>query len=130
MPGLINQKKININNKVEHIKEIFKKGVEPTFVGFDEQTGKLCSFAQLRLDDEDADYPYEIKLGEGEFDYYKTLNEAIDIFLTYCSESYSDFDYPPFENITDDHLHFSLTRKQIEEDYKTDGALIQSLYEK
>ena len=129
MLGLINQKKITMNNKVEYIKEIFQKGVEPTFVGFDEQTGKLCSFAQLRLDLEVTDYPYEIKLGEGEFEYYKTLDEAIEIFLTYCLEGYSDFDYPPFENISDDHLHFSLTRKQIEEDYKTDGALIQRLYD-
>ena len=47
--------------------EIFEKGIEPTFAGFDEQTGKLCSFAQLRQNiadgEEDSDYPYEIKTG-------------------------------------------------------------------
>ena len=113
--------------------EIFEKGIEPTFAGLDEQTRKLCSFAQLMQNiadgEEDSDYPYEIKTGEGEFEHYETLEEAIETFLTYCSEGYSDFDYPPFENISDDHLQFSLTREQIEEDYRTDGALIERLYE-
>ena len=112
--------------------EILEKGIEPTFAGFDEQTGKLCSFAQLRQNiadgEEDSDYPYEIKTGEGEFEHYATLEDAIETFLSYCLEGYSDFDYPPFESISDDHLQFSLTREQIEEDYRTDGALIQQLY--
>ena len=115
------------------LKQIFEKGLDPTFAAFDKQTGKLCSFAQLRQNiadgEEDSDYPYEIKTGEGEFEHYATLEEAIETFLTYCSEDYSEFDYPPFESISDDHLQFSLTRKQIEEDYRTDGALIQQLYE-
>ena len=123
---------VNEMTKTE-LKEIFEKGLDPTFAAFDKQTGKLCSFAQLRQNiadgEEDSDYPYEIKTGEGEFEHYETLEEAIETFLTYCSEGYSDFDYPPFENISDDHLQFSLTREQIEEDYRTDGALIERLYE-
>ena len=50
------------------LKKIFEKGLDPTFAAFDKQTGKLCSFAQLRQNiadgEEDSDYPYEIKTGE------------------------------------------------------------------
>ena len=54
--------------------EIFEKGIEPTFAGFDEQTGKLCSFAQRRKNIDDAKEFYKKVMSKHHPEYVRIIN--------------------------------------------------------
>ena len=54
--------------------EILEKGIEPTFAGFDEQTGKLCSFAQIRKNIDDAKEFYKKVMSKHHPEYVRIIN--------------------------------------------------------
>ena len=56
------------------LKQIFEKGLDPTFATFDKQTGKLCSFAQLRKNIDDAKEFYKKVMSKHHPEYVRIIN--------------------------------------------------------